>query len=161
MEVFINLDEKFLDLSLDVQNLRLQVRGFVGSDGSRDDGTRDTTGTTQSSLGRNKDVRNVLIFTQKRKMEKDFQRLGISYCRKKKRGFNIHHSLLISSFSNKCLLTSHDNEFRDTSVKSLGSLISTLLELLVVRCLLNQVKNSAGQSSISKRESLRVNGSRL
>jgi hypothetical protein len=83
--VFINLDEKLLDLSLDVQNLRLQVRGFVGSDGSRNDGTRNTTGTTQSGLGRNKDVRNVLIFTQKRKMEKNFQRLGISYYRKKKR----------------------------------------------------------------------------
>lgn len=79
MGLFINLDEELLDLSLDVQNLRLQIRGFVGGDGSRDDGARDTTGTTQGSLGGNKDVRDVLVFTQKRKMEENFQRLGISY----------------------------------------------------------------------------------
>lgn len=82
--LFIYLDEELLDLSLDVQNLRLQVRGFVGGDGSRDDGARDTTGATQGSLGRNKDVRDVLIFTQERKMEENFQRLGISYQKKKK-----------------------------------------------------------------------------
>jgi hypothetical protein len=65
-------------LSLDVKNLRLKIRGFVGSDGTRDNRTRNTTSTTESSLGRNKNVRNVLIFTEKRQVKKNFKRLGIS-----------------------------------------------------------------------------------
>ena len=64
---------------LDVQNLRLQVRGFVGGDRSSNDRTRNTTGTTQGSLGGNKDVGNVLVFTKERKVKKNFKRLGISY----------------------------------------------------------------------------------
>lgn len=73
-----NLDQKLFNLSLDVKNLRLKVRGFVGGDGSRDNGTRDTTSTTKSSLGRNENVRDVLIFTEKRQVKKNFERLGIS-----------------------------------------------------------------------------------
>lgn len=160
---FINLDEELLDLGLDVQDLRLQIRGFVGGDGSRDDGARDTTGTTQGSLGGNKDVGDVLIFTQKRKMEENFQRLGIGYQKDTHVSLHIHNSSHLSLSSTVChsLLTSHDNEFRDTSVKSLGSFVSTLLELLVVRCLLNQIEDGASQSGISEGESLGVNGSRL
>ena len=59
------------------------------------------------------------------------------------------------------LLTGHDNELRDTSVKSLGGFVSTLLELLVVGCLLNKIQNGVGQASISERESLGVHGGRL
>lgn len=59
------------------------------------------------------------------------------------------------------LLTGHDNELGDTSVKSLGSFVSTLLELLVVGCLLNKIQNGVGQASISERESLGVHGGRL
>lgn len=73
------LDKELFDLSLDVQNLRLQVRGFVGGDRSSNDRARNTTGTTQGSLGGNKDVGNVLVFTKERKMKKNFKRLGISY----------------------------------------------------------------------------------
>lgn len=102
--LFIYLDEELLDLSLDVQNLRLQVRGFVGGDGSRDDGARDTTGATQGSLGRNKDVRNVLIFTQERKMEENFQRLGISYQKKKKHRNQYTYTILTT-----CPHTCHSN----------------------------------------------------
>lgn len=73
------LDKELFDLSLDVQNLRLQVRGFVGGDRSSNDRARNTTGTAQGSLGGNKDVGNVLVFTKERKMKKNFKRLGISY----------------------------------------------------------------------------------
>jgi hypothetical protein len=74
------LDKELFDLSLDVQNLRLQVRGFVGGDRSSNDRARNTTGTTQGSLGGNKDVGNVLVFTKERKVKKNFKRFGIS-CR--------------------------------------------------------------------------------
>lgn len=77
--VLFKLDEELLNLSLDAKNLRLKVRGFISGDRSRDDGTRDTTSTTKSSLGRNENVRDVLIFTEKRQMKKNFKRLGISY----------------------------------------------------------------------------------
>jgi hypothetical protein len=66
-------------LGLDGQNLGLQVRGFVGGDGSRNDRAGNTAGTTQGSLGGNKDVGNVLIFTEKRKVKKNLKRLSISY----------------------------------------------------------------------------------
>lgn len=58
-------------------------------------------------------------------------------------------------------LTSHDNELRDTSVEGLSSLVSSLLELLVVRCLLDKVQNGVGQTGVSERESLGVHGGRL
>lgn len=74
-----NLDEELLNLSLDAKNLRLKIRGFVGGDRGGDNGTRNTTSTTKSSLGRNEDVRDVLIFTEKRQVKENFKRLGISY----------------------------------------------------------------------------------
>lgn len=69
-------------MGLNVQNLRLQVGSFVSSDGGRNYRARNTTGTTQSSLGRNENVRNVLVFTQERKMKENFQGLSISYKRR-------------------------------------------------------------------------------
>lgn len=44
-----------------------------------------------------------------------------------------------------CLFTSHNNEFRNTSVQGLCGFVSTLLQLLVVRGLLNEIKDGAGQ----------------
>jgi hypothetical protein len=54
------------------------------------------------------------------------------------------------------VLTGHDNEFRDTTVKSLGGFVSTLLQLLVMGGLLDKIQNGVGQGSISKRESTGV-----
>lgn len=76
--VLFNLDEELLNLSLDAKDLRLKIRGFVGGDRARDDGTRDTTSTTKSSLGGNENVRDVLIFTEKRQVKENLERLGIS-----------------------------------------------------------------------------------
>lgn len=90
--ILFNLDKKLLDLSLDAKNLRLKIRGFVGGDRTRDNGTRDTTSTTKSSLGRNENVRNVLIFTEKRQMKENFERLGISYYFQKKKKVKIYNS---------------------------------------------------------------------
>lgn len=76
--VLFYLDEELLNLSLNAKDLRLKIRGFVGGDRARDDRTRDTTSTTKSSLGGNENVRDVLIFTEKRQVKENLERLGIS-----------------------------------------------------------------------------------
>lgn len=51
---------------------------------------------------------------------------------------------------------SHDDQVGDASVKSLGSLVRTLLQLLVVGSLLHQVQQGDSELSISERVSLGV-----
>lgn len=58
-------------------DLVIQLRTLVGHNGARDDGTRHTAGTTQGNLRRHKHVGNVLVFTQERNVENDFQGLRI------------------------------------------------------------------------------------
>ena len=79
-----NLDQQLLDLSLESQNLRLEVRSFVSGDRASNNGTGNTAGTTKSSLGGNKDVRHVLVFAQKRQVKKNFNGLSVS-CKKMRR----------------------------------------------------------------------------
>lgn len=80
----VNLDQQLLDLSLESQNLRLEVRSFVSGDRASNNGTGNTAGTTKSSLGGNKDVRHVLVFAQKRQVKKNFNGLSVS-CKKMRR----------------------------------------------------------------------------
>jgi hypothetical protein len=54
-------------------------------------------------------------------------------------------------------VSSHDDKIRDTTVKSLGGLVGTLLELLVVGGLLNKVEDCDSQIRISQGVSLGVN----
>lgn len=56
-------------------------------------------------------------------------------------------------------VSGHDDKLADTTVERLGGLVSTLLELLVVRSLLNEVEDLVGKRGVSQRESLGV-GSR-
>lgn len=51
----------------------------------------------------------------------------------------------------------HDDQVRDTSVQGLGGLVGALLELLVVRGLLDQIQDSHSELGISKRVGLGVN----
>ena len=88
----MKLNQKLFDLVLDRLNLGLQVGTFVRSNGGSNDGTRNTASTTQSSLGWDKNVRNVLIFTEQRKMQQDFKRFGISYL--------IHYRKFLISYYN-------------------------------------------------------------
>jgi hypothetical protein len=74
--------------------LRFQVRSFVGGDGSRDDWARDTTGTSESGLGRNENVRDVLVLAQEGQVKQDFEWFSVG---------------------------GHDDELGDTTVKGLGS----------------------------------------
>jgi hypothetical protein len=74
--------------------LALQLGCLVGSDTSRDDSPGHTARTTESDLGRNEDVRNVLIFAKEWKMEQNLQGSSVG---------------------------SKDNKLRDTAIESLGS----------------------------------------
>lgn len=71
------LDHETLDAVLQLSDLRHQIARFVGGDGSRNDGARDTAGATKSSLAGNIDVRDVLVLSQKRQMEEDGERRGV------------------------------------------------------------------------------------
>ena len=51
---------------------------------------------------------------------------------------------------------SHDNQVGDTSVESLGGLVGTLLQQLVVQSLLHEVKDGDGQLGISEGEGFGV-----
>ena len=117
------LDQKLLNLELDGQNLGLEVRALVRGDGGSDDRAGDTASAAKSSLGGDEDVGDVLVLAEKRQVEQNLNRLGVS---------------------------GHDDELGNTTVKSLGGLVSALLQLLVVGGLLDQVHNGVGKSGIGK-----------
>ena len=125
-------DETYSEL--DSLDLALQLPSLVGSDRGTDDGPADATSAAESRLGGHKDVRHVLVFAEKGKVEDDFDGLNV-------RG--------------------HDDELADTTVERLGGLVGALLELLVVRGLLHQVEDLVGQRRIGEWESLWVNGGHL
>ena len=116
---------------LDGLDLALKLPSLVGCDRARDDRARNTTGPTKSSLAGNKDIRNVLVLAEQGKVEDNLDGLDVG---------------------------SHDNELADTTVESLGSLVGTLFELLVVGSLLDEIEDLVGEGGISQRESLRVGG---
>jgi hypothetical protein len=129
--IICNLNKKLIDLVADSVDLALKLVLLSSENGAGDDRARDTTGTTQSSTRGNEDIRNVLILADEGKMEKDSERISI---------------------------TSKNNQLGDTTVEGLGTLVSTLLDLLVVVSLLDKLKNGGGESRISKREDLAVSG---
>ena len=71
------LNQQLLDLNLDVVDLIIQLATFVRHDGAGDHGTRHSTRTTKSNLGRNKHVGNILILAEEGDMENDFEGLRI------------------------------------------------------------------------------------
>lgn len=81
-------------------------------------------------LRSNKHVGHVLVLTQQWQMEKNLNRLGIGR---------------------------HDNQLRQITIQSLGGLIGTLPDLLVIGGLLNDVQDLGGQDLVSKRVRLWVN----
>ena len=99
------LDEEFLDGVLEIVDLRLQLRAVVGGDRARDDGTGNSARATQRLLGRNEDVRHVLILGEKREVKENLERFGVG---------------------------GEDDELGDAAVESLCRFVRALLELLVV-----------------------------
>ena len=124
------LDKKLLDLATDVLDLGRKLRSLVGEDTATDDRTGHTASSAKRNLGGNEHIGNVLILAKKRKVKKDLQRLSIS---------------------------SHDDQVRDTTVKSLGGLVGTLLQLFVVGSLLNEVQNGNSQLRVCQGVCFRIN----
>ena len=83
---------------LDSLDLCVQLPSLVGGNTGSDNRPGNTASPTESSLGRQKDIGDVLVLTEEGKVEDDLNRLDIG---------------------------GHDNEFADTSVKGLGGFVGT------------------------------------
>jgi hypothetical protein len=70
-------------------------------------------------------VRNILILAKKRQVKKDLNRLGVRR---------------------------QDDQLTDSAVQSLGGLIGSLFDLLVVGCLLDEIQQGDREIGISERE---------
>ena len=123
------LDQELLNLVLERLDLALKLRALVGGDRGSDHRARHAARAPEGLLRGNKHVWHVLVLTEKGKVEEDFERLSVS---------------------------SHDNELRDTAVQGLGSLVSTLLELLVVTGLLHQLEDGHRQVGGGEGEGLGI-----
>lgn len=115
------LDHESLDLVLEAADLVHQVAGLVGGDAGGDDGTADATGTAQGSLGGHVDVGHVLVLAQQRQVQQDGERGGVG---------------------------GQDDDLGDTAVQRLGGLVGALLQLLVVRRLLDDVEDLLAESCV-------------
>jgi hypothetical protein len=91
----ITLDLEALDLVLEGADLAHEVGSLVGRDASSDDGPGDTAGATESHLGGDVDVGDILVLAEKRQVEEDGERGGVG---------------------------GEDNQLADTTVESLGGL---------------------------------------
>ena len=108
----LHLQEKFLNLLLDGGDLRFDLRTLILGHTGSNYRPGDTTNSTQGLLGPNEHVGNVLILAQQRDVEQNLQGLAVG---------------------------GQNDELCLSSVQSLGGLIGSLPELLVVAGLLNQV----------------------
>jgi hypothetical protein len=108
----VSLNQQLLDLDLDVSDQALHLRSVVGENGAGNHWARHAACAAECNLGRDKYIWHVLIFAEQRQVKKNLQGLSVG---------------------------SHDDEISDTTVKCLGCFVGTLLELLVVGCLLNGI----------------------
>ena len=65
----VDLDQKLLDVDLELVNLFSQLRCIVGGHGAGDDRSRNATGATKGGLGWHKHVGLVLVFAEERQVE--------------------------------------------------------------------------------------------
>ena len=112
------LDQELLDVELELLDLVFHLAALVGRDAARDDGPGDAARAAQSGLGRDKDVRDVLVLGQQGQVKQDLDRLRVG---------------------------GHDHDLADASVEGLGGLVRPLFDLLVVGRLLDEVHQGVGQ----------------
>ena len=117
------LDEEVLNLNLELVNVVLELTALVGGNRARDDGPGDAACASERNLGRDEDVRDVLVLAEEGEVEEDLEGLGVS---------------------------GHDDHLGDAAVEGLGGLVSALLELLVGGGRLNKVEE--GDSELGIRE---------
>ena len=130
-----NLNEKLFDFDLDTIDLSLKVRILNSNDRTSNNRTGHTASTTKSNLGRNKDVRNVLIFTEERNVENNFERFSIS-SHNNKRGLSTVQSL---------------GSYKSKKEEEKRTFIGSLFKLAVVSSLLNEIKDRSSKFRTSKR----------
>lgn len=126
-----DLNEKLLDLDLHAVDCALKLRSFVGGDGAGDDWTRNAAGTAEGDLAGNEDVRDVLVLAEEGQMEENLDRFGVG---------------------------GHDDHLTDTTVQCLGGLVGTLLGLLVVRSLLDEVEQGYGELGVGEGKGFLTHG---
>lgn len=114
---------------LDRLDLALELARLVRGHAAGDDRARHAAGAAEGDFRGDKDVGHVLVLAQQGQVQHDLNRLDV-------RG--------------------HHNELADTTVERLGRLVRTLLQLLVVRSLLHQIKDLVGKRSIGEGEGLGV-----
>ncbi len=102
---------------LDRLDLRIELTRLVGRHARGNDGARDAARAPERRLGREKDVGHILVLAQEGQVEEDLDRLSVGR---------------------------EDDELADAAVKRLGRLVGALFELVVVRCLLDQVEDLGG-----------------
>lgn len=115
------LDHQSLDLVLKSTDLVHEIGCLVGGDGGGDDGAGDTAGASESGLGWNVDVWDVLILAEEWEVEEDGQWSGVG---------------------------GEDDDLGDSAVKGLGSLVGTLLQLAVVGGLLDDIEDLLGEGRV-------------
>lgn len=76
----VPLDEQLFNLVLDRRNLAVELAELVGGDARGDDRAGDAARTAEGGLGRQEDVRDVLVLAQERQVEENLDRLGV--CRR-------------------------------------------------------------------------------
>eukprot|EP00959_Pyramimonas_sp_CCMP1952_P000106 1907-Pyramimonas_sp.AAC.1 len=130
--VWSKLYEELLNGVLQGVDLSLKLAALVGGDGAGDDGARHAAGTAQRLLRGHEHVGDVLVLSQQRQMQQDFKGLSV-------RG--------------------HDNELGNATVQGLGSLVSALLQLLVVGGLLDDIQDGVRQLGV--RQGVRFGVDRL
>ena len=118
-----NLDHEPLDLVLQAPDLVHQVAGLVGGDAGSDDGSADAAGSAQGGLGGDVDVGDVLVLAEQRQVQEDGEGRGVG---------------------------GEDDDLGDAAVERLGGLVGTLLQLLVVRCLLDDVEDLLAESCVGR-----------
>jgi len=118
------LDHQPLDLIFNAPDLTHQFTALIRRDTCSNDGSRNSTGTAQGCLAVNKNVRYILVLTQKWEMQQDGQRRTV-------RG--------------------QDDNLSDTTIERLRGLVCPFLEKSCVGALLHQVEEFGVQGLVCAR----------
>jgi len=119
------LDQQPLNLILNSPNLRLELTGLITRNTGGDDAPAHAAGTAEGDLARDEDVGDVFVLAEQRKVQQDLERLGVG---------------------------GHDDELADSAVQRLGGLVGALLELAVVRRLLDYVQDLLRERRVGEGE---------
>jgi len=125
-----NSDEQLLDVLLNGDDGRFELRLLVDSDGAGDHRARHAARATQRRFGSDEDVRDVLVLAKQREMQDDLQRLRVRR---------------------------HHDKLGDAPIQRLRRLVGALFQLLVITSLLNQLEDVLGQLRIRQRIGFWVN----